>query len=575
MSRLLRSAAAGLLTVVLCLGTSTGPVRADDQTPARTTTVAPSPTQTSPSGTTPPESTPPSPTSTSTSTTAESSPSVAPVAPATELADLQLRAWFEKPSYQATETITAHATVTNAGTATANGVVVTSTGNLGNDIWSPFFPLGVTVAPGETIERSLTGYLSADESAVRLTVTVAQRGGEPDANPADNTVSVSVPVVITRGNYRGTVYGDRDGNAALDPGEALAGVTVHITGGLPHVDRTQTTGPDGTFLFRDLPVGGYSTVVEAPGWYLPTVFAEVKGPDDPDVLIRVVREVAKSLTVSLAFSQQSYSLDDTATATLTLTNTSDVLLSDLVAECSLPYLYPDEADVGQLKPGSGGVTLPAGETRHYPIRVPVTERALMVGHVRLHCVVGAPPYTNGPSTTYDAIARVPGGVATRVVGRLILVKGQNPTEPPWGDPVPGVKVYLRDAVNEAIVARDVTDANGYFTFHDLPAGLYRLGVVGSWRWYQTPEIVVRAGENGSPHLVYVVAGPYQPDPDAAPPEVTPPGGGAPPNAPPPVLAATGAGVARLALSGLLTLLIGVGLVLIARRGPNDPGSRRT
>jgi hypothetical protein len=36
-----------------------------------------------------------------------------------------------------------------------------------------------------------------------------------------------------------------------------------------------------------------------------------------------------------------------------------------------------------------------------------------------------------------------------------------------------------------------------------------------------------------------------------------------------------AGVPRPALSGLLTLLIGAGLVLVARRDPNGPGSGRT
>lgn len=49
----------------------------------------------------------------------------------------------------------------------------------------------------------------------------------------------------------------------------------------------------------------------------------------------------------------------------------------------------------------------------------------------------------------------------------------------------------------------------------------------------------------------------------------------PPAGAPQELAATGTGVTRPALSGLLTLLIGAGLVLIARQGPNGPGSRRT
>ncbi|MDX8034940.1 hypothetical protein SK803_32390 [Lentzea sp. BCCO 10_0856] len=37
----------------------------------------------------------------------------------------------------------------------------------------------------------------------------------------------------------------------------------------------------------------------------------------------------------------------------------------------------------------------------------------------------------------------------------------------------------------------------------------------------------------------------------------------------------GAGGTRLALSGPLTLLLGAGLALLARQGPNGPGSRRT
>lgn len=98
---------------------------------------------------------------------------------------------------------------------------------------------------------------------------------------------------------------------------------------------------------------------------------------------------------------------------------------------------------------------------------------------------------------------------------------------------------------------------------------------------------MRVDENGSPwHLVYVVAGPDQPDPGAVDPGGIPFGcGGPPPATAPPAappagapreeLAAAGAGVTRLALSGLLTLLIGTGLVLIARQGPNGPGSRRT
>lgn len=102
--------------------------------------------------------------------------------------------------------------------------------------------------------------------------------------------------------------------------------------------------------------------------------------------------------------------------------------------------------------------------------------------------------------------------------------------------------------------------------------------------HEHPVVVVReakaADGRGSPaHSLFVLPGPEQADPGPVPSGRTPSGcGGPPPAAAPsgaPELAATGAGVTRLALSGLLSLLIGTGLVLIARQRPNDPGSRRT
>ncbi|MGW4213595.1 hypothetical protein ACWEIJ_36820 [Lentzea sp. NPDC004789] len=585
MSRLLRSAAAGVLTAVLCLGTSTGPVWADDQAPVETTTAAPSPTQASPTETTPaekspPESTPTSPAATSaptttTPTTAEPPPSAAPVAPAADLADLQLRVWFDKSSYRSDEVIYVHAAVTNAGTATANNVVVTSTGNMDNSWWPPLDTSGVTIEPGQTVEATTYGRLSTDEETVHLVVTVRQTSGEPDANPDDNTVVASVPVVIPRGSFRATIYGDRDGDQVMDPGEALAGVSVHISGGFPHTERTAVTDANGVVVFGNLPTGSYYTSVYwyDSGWYVPSWDGTVTGVDDPDVLLRATPELSDDrLKASLAFTQESYRRGDTPRAILRLHNTSSVLLTDLTAGCG-------GADEGELTPGGPGAVLHAGEKRDFTVTMaPITDEVASTGYVRLYCTVSAGG--SNLSTPLTALARVPGGVAPRVTGGLIRVRGHNPTEPPWGDPVPDVKVYLRDAISDALVVRAVTDASGRFTFYDVPAGLYNSGVVGPWQPYGGTEFAVRAGEDGSPrHSIYVVPGPDQPDPDAVPPGGTPPDGGPPPDtAPPngtPHLAATGTGAARLALSGLLTLLIGTGLVLIARRGPNGPGSRRT
>ncbi|MDX8052174.1 hypothetical protein SK571_22540 [Lentzea sp. BCCO 10_0798] len=595
MSRLLRSAAAGLLTAVLCLGMSTGPVLADGQAPTGPSgTVSPSPPETAPSETAPTETAPtetaptetdpaepgptssrtPEPTTTSSGSSAPVAP-VVPAEPAAELADLRLRVWFDKSSYRADETIFVHAAVTNAGTATANKVVLSWTGNLDNSWWPPFDLYGVPIEPGQTVEGTTYGRLSTDAEAVRLVVTVRQFDGEPDADPGDNTVTVSVPVVIPRGSFRGTIYGDRDGDHVMDPGEALAGVGVHISGGSPHTDRTTTTDAYGVAVFRDLPAGSYYTFVNwyGSGWYVPSWGGTVDGVDDPDVLLRATPELSQDrLKASLAFPQASYRRGDIPRAVLSLHNTSTVLLTDLVADC-------DSADEGELTPGSRGATLRPGEKRDFVVTTaPIGDAEASTGYIRLYCMVSASGSSLTPGLT--ALARVPGGVAPRVAGSLVNLTHDPILGPPNGVALPGIKVYLRDQIDKKVVARAVTDANGLFSFYNVPAGPYHLGVVGPWRLYYGEEFVVRDGENGYPsHYVVVRPGPDQPDPDAVPPGGTPPGGGPPPDtAPPggtPELAATGTGAARLALSGLLTLLIGAGLVLLARQGPNGPGSRRT
>ncbi|MEU0884381.1 hypothetical protein ABZ345_37815 [Lentzea sp. NPDC005914] len=574
MRRLSRSAAAGFLTIVLCLGVSAGPALADDQQPADpTSTVAPALPETSPVPDTPPAPTPvvtepaapapvePEPAAPSSSEPATTTPAPSSEMVVQELADLRLRVWFEKPSYRADEDILVHAAVTNTGTTTANKVVLSWTGNLDISWWRPFHLYGVPIEPGHTVEGTTSdGRLSKDEEAVRLVVTVRQYDGEADAHPEDNTVTVSVPVVIPRGSFRATIYGDRDGDHVMDPGEALSGVTLHFQGGFPQTYRTTTTGEDGVAEFRNLPAGPYINIVIwfRSGWYVPTWHGVVDGVDDPDVVLRAIPELTDRLTASVTLTQTEYQSGDVPRAVLTLHNTGTVLLTDLTADCG-------DADVGELTPNGTGVALRPGETRAFTItKAPISRWEWWYGYVRLYCLVGAPIYSNG-GWQGDALARVLAPVAPRVAGALSVQKYQPPLGPPSGVRLPGVKIYLRDQFDGTIVARDITNANGEFTFYNVRPGLYHVGVVGPWQVGYGAPLLVSAGENGSSHHeVFVVPGPYQPDPD---PPSPPPGGGSappPPVAEEPELAATGANVTWLALGGLLSLITGAGMVLRTR-----------
>ncbi|MFD5247694.1 SdrD B-like domain-containing protein [Amycolatopsis sp. NPDC058340] len=494
------------------------------------------------------------------------------------LPDLRLTVWFDESSYLSTELITVHARVTNSGKASASRVIVSSTGNLSTTWWTPLSPPGVPIEPGQTVVGTADGYVTTTSGPVTLTVTATLLGDEEDADPADNTVTASVPVTHLSGSYRGTVYGDRDGNGTMDPGEALAGVKVYTSGGTPNVGRSTTTDTQGRFAFRDLPAGRYWTSLESAEWYLVGPNVEVDGVDDPDVVVRGTASAAKWLSVSMAFTRETYRKNDVAHLTVTLANKGPAVITNATAHCWTSGSA--ELATGELSPGGPGVTVPARAKRVHVMTVRITDEAAAVGHLRVTCAIGAPPFLNGPPAV-RATARIPGGMAPRVDGYLGRFLWKPQLGLPYSDPLPGVKVYLRNQATGAVVARAVTGSSGGFTFRNVPAGLYDFGIVGPWTMvYSDPEFVVRDGENGpgdNPyrHLYFVVPGPYQPDPDPVPPSKSPqvamPGPGptqprlSAPHTPAPGLATTGVGVTWLALGGMVTMMAGAALVLGAHR----------
>jgi hypothetical protein len=593
MSRLVRHAGAVLFAVVFFVGISTGPVFGTDKPSPEPTPIAqPLPTTTRP--TSPPSTTPvvtttttaPSePTTTTQPTTSSEQP--APVAttttespsatPTDDTLDLRLSAWFDKPAYFNYESITVHARVTNVGTASTYGAMVGSTGNFSSANWKPFDPGGVWLAPGQSVEGTATGMITTAEGPLTLVVTAYTSYGTPDANPADNTVTVSVPVTFVRGSYRGTVYGDRNGNNVMDPGEALSGITIRLAGGNPSVVRTAVTDADGRFVFLDLPGGTYYwdqyARYDSP-FYLYQPPMNVTGTADPDVLVRGLPLVGTALSASMAFTEPAYHVNDVARINVTLTNNGTVLLTGLTVTCASSTWTP--VDAGELAYDGPGVSLPPHSTRTSTMTVPVTFLAANAGYLRVGCSTGAPPtYNAGPGV--EATGRVPGGVAAKVVGHLGLFVSNLPFGPPWNTPLPGVTVYLRNQVTGAVVARAVTDAGGDFTFYRIPADIYDFGVVGPWHmvWYW-PEFAIRSGENGDIiHYMVVEPGPDQPDPgpvqEASGPSApaqqpgTPTQSVEPSTATTAALAMTGANVTWLALGGLLSLVVGAMMVLHAAR----------
>jgi hypothetical protein len=187
MSRRSRLLGALSPAVVLSLSTTAGPALEKGTDPTATTSSEPPPPTTSVPVPTPAAPAVPEATA--------AQPSAPPSKAADERPDLRISVVFDKPAYFSHERIVARATVVNAGTAPALQVKVASVGNTSNNNAEPLGSsgAGVRLEPGETA----VGVLSAnptelDGGFVRLEAHASSL--LEDANPADNVVTVSVPV---------------------------------------------------------------------------------------------------------------------------------------------------------------------------------------------------------------------------------------------------------------------------------------------------------------------------------------------------------------------------------------------
>ncbi|MFI9811882.1 peptidase associated/transthyretin-like domain-containing protein [Saccharothrix variisporea] len=554
MTRLPRTVGALALAVTVVLGTTAGPALGDEAPSSpQTTSETPVPSSAEPS--TPADTALP---------TAPPEPPPAPGEPpaaVSEQPDLALTVVFDKASYDPADLVLLRATVVNAGTATASALRLESSGNLTPHYWH--FEDEVTdLAPGESVQAEASGYvMDVADGVVRVTVEV--RSAEADARPDDNATTVSAPLGVVRGGFTGVAYGDLNANQAPDPGEELAGLRVYASGGAPSGFYETVADNAGRIAFHDLLAGSYTVYGDSPDWIFPGLAVQVDGTGEPEVLLRGDNRIDGWLTGTLAFVRPTYAAGDTARLLVTLTNSGRGPIPGLVAYCTSTSSAP--AGYGELDPNGSGATVPATSTRTFEIDYPVDAPTANAGFLEVTCFIGKPPDHYGMVRATGA-TRVPGLRAARVVGRLMTPDRHQCGCRPSYLPVPDAKLYLRDQVTGQVVARDTTDADGWFEFLDLPADRYDVGVVGPWtgRGGTTPVLLVDALDDGSrTHFVVVVPGPEQPDPDPAP--VPPPTGEAGGTPEPAALAATGAGVGWLAVTGLVFLVGGAGLVFGTRR----------
>jgi LPXTG-motif cell wall-anchored protein len=511
----------------------------------------------------------------------ESPPPTTVSSTTTALPDLQISAEFNRHRYDPRDEIGVVVTVRNVGTAPATGVHVSFTTNV---TWGPWGALNDPIEqlqPGHIASSLNSGVVANADQATEVSLRIAVRADQEDANPADNTLTITAPLILVRGGFSGVVYGDQNGNHTMEPSEALSGALVTLFVDPPFDVPRQTTDSDGRFSFQEVPAGTYEISFQHSGaWYFPPIGEiTIDAVDDPDIVVRAVPVVVPNVTATLAFTRTTYTSGDTAHLNLTLTNGDPTPLSQVTAQrCT--GIDPAGPGFGDLAHGAAGVTIPGGSTRSLDISSTVPPEAMRLGYLEVECLFGPPSEVPDIGVDVRALVKVVGGFAPSVRGRLGV-----PHQIGMFDPVPNTKIYLRDKFTGTIAARATTDGHGSFEFTNVPAGLYLPGVVGPWDTLGQVLHVV-AGGSDPMDIIVTRSSVDHPDPDPSP-QPQPPAAGAPPTPQPGVvparlgtgggtgtggLASTGADVLWLTVGGLL--MLAAGALLVLRRRRPSPATRR-
>ncbi len=484
-----------------------------------------------------------------------------PVAAAEPEVDLVVTAAYDRASYLSTEDATLTVTITNIGTATATGVVVTSAGDptYPDEVWGAFSPGGPggSVAPGAEVVLTATGRPFDPGDGISQSVHVGS--AEPDRDEENNEARAEAGATDETCAVTVVLFGDEDRDGQFGAGEALVGVAVLLySGGKDFVVRTDARG---RAHFAGLPCGAYRYhVTLSTGWVAgQSENIKTRPGVTEEHVVKAVRNEAVALAATVALDRDSYALGDQVRERVTVTNRGPVEVTGIRAMCGH---YGTENDLysigwGDLDPVSEqGLRLRAGETRSFEFTATVPPQAWDYGFVVLRCNFSISGSRDG--TWAEDRAAVPGGR-----GSLAATLAHD------DQAVPGVKVTLTDPMTGATAARAVTGADGHVQLPVCAAGEYELRLVGSWRFLVTTMTVqVFAGRNQDLGQIAVLPGPHQPDPDAA---VPAPRASVPaaPAAARPVrpaeLAETGVSVGVGFLVAALLLVSGGGLVLAGRR----------
>ncbi|MBB5854692.1 hypothetical protein ACFQ05_15395 [Amycolatopsis umgeniensis] len=391
------------------------------------------------------------------------------------------------------ETIPIDLTITNIGDTTATEVRAQGSTYSGphysfeTNTWGDlnFDGPGTSFLAGESRTYRLTGRIWAVEPGnpvVRLSVLTPVDTDRTD-NGADVPVNLVPPETTER--VAGQVYGDKNRDGVLSPGEELAGITARVGSfGMPQ-ELSVITDSAGRFAFDAVPVGSHRVLYfrDVPdGWMLPddNVMRLDGSGKYQNLSVQGRQPLEKDLQAKIELDKARYAPGEAAKATVTLTNTGAYPLSGLYATCEdregtgIDLKIPQE-QWGAFGPAQAG-TLAPGQRLVLTLTGQVAEKAPYFGRTYLDCNFSGKTYLNGPWVSAEA--QVPGKRAD-ARGQAWVDKNHN-WRPDDGEGLANTTVTVSTKDNR-LVSLARTDAKGFATFPGLAVGEYVFRAAGGWK----------------------------------------------------------------------------------------------
>ncbi len=184
------------------------------------------------------------------------------------------QAWTDRDGdgvHESGEPVRSGVVVRVTGTDGTGAAVTRETTTDADGNWSVGVPPGTYTVPFVAPAGTEFAPAKAATPTTDSDADPATGGVDPITVIVDDEVGSIDAGVWSPGTVSGRVWDDRNGNGVQDPGEpAIEGVEITLTGtdvnGNP-VERTATTGPDGSWTITGLPEGDYEVAVTPPEGY--------------------------------------------------------------------------------------------------------------------------------------------------------------------------------------------------------------------------------------------------------------------------------------------------------------------